>query len=159
MHSSGLSWAIALGSPWKSLARLLGEIPGTSPGPFPGKRYQVMESSVVSRVKLAGKAWVIGAKSWLGLVHSWRHPGESALVIPGGSWGHCCKNVDGMSVKASGHAWPCGPCGRCRLGQISAKKKTKKNPKTKMVRTSPSFKKHIFQNTILPFFRFDRHQP
>ena len=84
--------------------KVSGEIPGTSPREFPGKREEVIESSVGSRVKLGGKAWVVGAKSWLGLAHSWRHPGESALVIPGRSWGDCCKTFDGMSMNASGHS-------------------------------------------------------
>lgn len=93
-----------IGESWEKPGKVCGEIPGTSPGTFPCKRQQVMGSSVGSCVKLGGKAWVVGAKSWLGLAHSWRHPGESALVIPGRSWGDCCKTLDGMSMNASGHS-------------------------------------------------------
>ena len=50
-----------IGESWEKPGKVCGEIPGTSPGTFPCKRQQVMESSVGSRVKLGGKAWVVGA--------------------------------------------------------------------------------------------------
>ena len=92
VHSSGLAWAIALGSHWKRLARFAGKFRAHLPGHSPYKREQVMESSVGSRVKFVGRVWVIGAKSWSGAFLG--HLGANALGILGrlllkSQWGLC----------------------------------------------------------------------